>query len=165
MKRMMIATGALALALLLVTWSAPAAAQDAKMLDKVMAALPEKAPVKPKAPHKILIFSRTAGFRHSSIPVGAKAIAMMGDKTGAYTAFHTEDESFFEPEKLAKFDAVFMLNTTGNCFFPKEGTKEERSKREEMLKKACRTSSPRARDWSASTPRRTPTAAGRNTTR
>ena len=32
---------------------------------------------------------------------------MVGDKTGAYTAFHTEDESYFEPEKLKTFDAVF----------------------------------------------------------
>jgi type 1 glutamine amidotransferase len=136
MKRTMIAAGALALGLVLTAWTDPAVAQDPKMLDKVMAALPEKAPATPKAKRKILIFSRTAGFRHSSIPVGAKAIAMLGDKTGAYTAFHTEDESFFEPEKLKTFDAVFMMNTTGNCFFPKEGTKEEKAKREEMLKKS-----------------------------
>src|SRR5205807_8026638 len=84
-------------------------------LDKITKALPEKAPAQPKQPRKILIFSRTAGYRHDSIPVGVKAITMMGDKTGAYTALATEDEAFFEPDKLKVFDAVFMLNTTGNC--------------------------------------------------
>jgi type 1 glutamine amidotransferase len=109
----------------------PARAQE-KFLDKIEKALPDKAPAKPKQPRKLLIFSRTAGYRHSSIPVGTKAIIMMGDKTGAYTALHTEDESFFEPDKLKVFDAVLMLNTTGDCFRSKTGPKE----REELLKKS-----------------------------
>ena len=81
--------------------------------------LPDKAPAAPKQARKILIFSKTAGFRHGSIPIGARAIAMMGEKTGAYTTLHTEDESIFAPEKLNVFDAVFMLNTTGDCLKPK----------------------------------------------
>jgi len=101
-----------------------------------MQALPDKAPASPKEKRKILIFSKTAGFRHSSIAIGAKAITMMGDKTGAYTALHTEDESFFEPEKLKAFDAVFMLNTTGDCLRPKLDNKEEAGKREVLLKKS-----------------------------
>jgi type 1 glutamine amidotransferase len=101
----------------------PVFGQD-KFLGKIMEALPDKAPVQPKQPRKILIYSRTAGFRHSSIPVGIKAITMMGDKTGAYTAHATEDEAYFEPEKLKHFDAVFMLNTTGDCLRPKSDMKE-----------------------------------------
>jgi type 1 glutamine amidotransferase len=88
-----------------------------KFLDKITQALPDKAPAQAKQPRKILIYSKTAGFRHSSIPVGVKAITMMGDKTGAYLAYATEDPSVFAPEKLKVFDAVFMLNTTGNCLF------------------------------------------------
>lgn len=114
---------------------APVSGQD-KFLDKITSALPDKAPVDAKQPRKILIYSKTAGFRHSSIPVGVKAITMMGDKTGAYTAVATEDESFFEPEKLKVFDAVFMLNTTGDCLRPKSGDKEAAKGREEMLKKS-----------------------------
>jgi type 1 glutamine amidotransferase len=105
-----------------------------KQVEQVTAALPDKAPAKPKQPRKLLIFSKTAGFRHDSIPIGVKALTLMGDKTGAYTAFATEDESFFEPEKLKTFDAVFMLNTTGNCLRPKSG--DDADKREEMLKKS-----------------------------
>jgi type 1 glutamine amidotransferase len=109
---------------------------DPKMVEKVEKALPDRAPAKPKAARNILVFSRTAGFRHSSIPIGVRTITLMGDKTGAYTVFATEDESFFEPEKLKKFDAVFMLNTTGECFRPKTGTKAEQDKREEELKQS-----------------------------
>ncbi len=127
----------LLLVLSLVAWcggSAFAQTPNPKDVEKVEKALPTEAPAKPKAKRNILIFSKTTGFRHSSIALGTRAITLLGDKTGAYTAFATEDESYFEPEKLAKFDAVFMLNTTGDCFKPKAGTKEEQTKREGELK-------------------------------
>jgi type 1 glutamine amidotransferase len=114
LHRVLRITAVLGVTAVLVMASRPVSGQD-KTLDKVQQALPDKAPAQPKAPRKILIFSKTAGFRHGSIAIGAKAIAMMGDKTGAYTALHTEDENIFEPEKLKVFDAIFMLNTTGDC--------------------------------------------------
>lgn len=120
----------------IVASTSPVSGQPEQMVEKVKAALPEKAPAQAKEKRKLLIFSKTAGFRHGSIAIGAKAIAMMGDKTGAYTAFHTEDESYFEPEKLKAFDAVFMLNTTGDCFKVKGGDAKEAKEREEMLKKS-----------------------------
>lgn len=118
-----------------------------KILDKITEALPSKAPAEPKAKRKVLIFSRTTGFRHSSIPVGVKAITMMGDKTGAYLAYATEDESIFAPEKLNTFDAVLMLNTTGpndnkyEPLLPKFDKQDPDSEakarqREEVLKKS-----------------------------
>lgn len=103
---------------------------------KIEKALPSEAPAKPKKARNVLVYSKTAGFRHSSIPVGVRAITLLGDKTGAFTVTATEDESALEPAKLAKFDAVFMLNTTENCFRPKTGSKEEQDKREEELKKS-----------------------------
>jgi type 1 glutamine amidotransferase len=111
-------------------------ADPAQYLDRIKAALPDAVPAKPKQERKLLVYSRTAGFRHSSIPVGVRAITLMGDKTRAYEVYATEDESFFEPEKLNKFDAVLMLNTTGACLRPKGGTKEEQDQREEALKKS-----------------------------
>src|SRR5687767_12506477 len=114
------------------------AKKDKSPIEKVMEALPESAPAKPKQPRKILVYSKTNGFRHGSIAIGAKAIAMMGDKTGAYTALHTEDESMFAADKLKAFDAIFMLNTSGNCFFNKSLPKEEAIKREEEYKQSFR---------------------------
>lgn len=119
---------------------APVAAQD-KFIKQIEAALPEKAPAEPKAKRKVLVYSKTAGFRHSSIPVGVRAFTLMGDKTGAYIVEATEDPSYFAPEKLKSFDAVVMLNTTGDCLRPNadkgdaEGQKKAREL-EEVYKKS-----------------------------
>jgi type 1 glutamine amidotransferase len=95
------------------------------VLKKIDAALPAKAPAQPKKPHKVLIFTKTNGFRHGSIPVGVAALTRMGEKTGAYTAVHSEDDALFEPESLKQFDAVIMLNTTGDLFLPKQMPKDK----------------------------------------
>jgi len=47
-------------------------------IKKVEAALPEKAPAKPKRPRKILVVTRCEGFVHGSIPIGVRAIELMG---------------------------------------------------------------------------------------
>ena len=101
-------------------------------MQNIEKALPEKGPAQPKAKRNILIYSRTAGFRHGSIGIGIKAFTMMGEKT-AYLAVATEDPSFFAPEKLSKFDAVLMLNTTGDCLRPKT---ENGARRRRFTKRA-----------------------------
>lgn len=103
-----------------------------KELEKVKDALPVKAPVKPKKAHKVLIFSKTNGFRHDSIPIGTAALTLMGEKTGAYSAVHSEDEAMFEPDTLKQFDAVIMLNTTGDVLRPRDLPKDP-AKREAVL--------------------------------
>lgn len=90
-----------------------------QVIDKIAEALPDKAPATPKSPRKVLLFSKTNGFRHGSIPVGVKALTMLGEKTGAFTAVHSEDESMFAPNKLKEFDMVIMVNTTGEIFRPR----------------------------------------------
>ncbi|MFP6614643.1 MAG: ThuA domain-containing protein [Pirellulales bacterium] len=110
-----------------------------EIIQQITKALPEQAPAKPKKDRKVLLFSKTNGFRHGSIPVGVKALTMLGEKTGAYTAVHSEDESVFEADSLAKFDAVIMVNTTGEILRPRklpgdaEG-KKAALEREERLK-------------------------------
>ena len=63
-------------------------------------------------PH-ILVFSRTRGFRHSSIGAGIEAIRKLG-QANHFEVTATEDPSKFSAQELAKFDAVVFLNTTGN---------------------------------------------------
>ena len=110
------------------------------IIEKINAALPKSAPAKAKKARKVLIFSKTNGFRHGSIAVGATSLAMLGEKTGAYAAVHSEDDSMFEADKLKEFDAVIMLNTTGELFRPRRLPKDAEGKkaaleREERLKK------------------------------
>ena len=66
-------------------------------IQKMAEAMPEKATVKPAKPRKLLIFCLSQGFRHSAIPYGAKAIEMMGEKTGAYTSLISDDMAMFTP--------------------------------------------------------------------
>jgi type 1 glutamine amidotransferase len=104
------------------------------VVEKIKAALPEAAPAKPKKARKVLIFSKTVGYRHGSIATGVTSVTMLGEKTGAFTATHSEDESVFEKESLSKFDAVIMLNTTGEIFKKKDDDSPEAKAREERLK-------------------------------
>ena len=67
----------------------------ADQIEKVKAALPAAPTVKPKKARKLLIFSLCKGFVHGSIPIGAKAIELMGAKTGAYTSVSTLDPEVF----------------------------------------------------------------------
>lgn len=84
-------------------------------VEKMLAALPEKAPAKPQKPRKILVLSRAAGFVHSSIPLAAKFVDAAGAKTGAWTATITYDAADINTENLKQYDAIFLNSTTG-CF-------------------------------------------------
>ncbi len=126
----------LTLAALLMASADAAFGQD-KSLEKIQKALPEKGPAEPKAKRKVLIYSKTDGFRHGSIAIGTRAFILMGDKTGAYVAEATEDESYFAPEKLNKFDAVVMLNTTGDCLKPKLSMPEPKEPKDKDDKEAA----------------------------
>ncbi|MFN0128877.1 MAG: ThuA domain-containing protein [Verrucomicrobiales bacterium] len=85
-------------------------------LEKIKAALPEATPVPVKSKHEVLVFTKTVGFRHGSIPEGLECMMQLGAKTGLFNVTHSEDAAVFAPESLEKFDAVIMLNTTGELF-------------------------------------------------
>ena len=122
--------GAVTLLLLLNADASLAQLFDVKpdVVEKIEKAVPKDSLAKPKKPRKVLVFSKTSGFRHGSIPVGAKSIVMLGQQTGAFEAVHSEDDSMFEPESLKQFDAVIMLNTTGKLFLPKPMPKDPAKK-------------------------------------
>ncbi|MGW6739976.1 ThuA domain-containing protein [Streptomyces sp. NPDC055025] len=72
------------------------------------------APVSAAAPlSKVLVFSRTAGFRHSSIPAGIAAVQRLGTANG-FTVTATEDAGAFTAANLAQYQAVVWLSTTGD---------------------------------------------------
>jgi type 1 glutamine amidotransferase len=60
----------------------------------------------------VLVFSKTSGFRHSSIPQGIAAIKTLGAAYG-FDVDATEDSARFTDVILANFRAVLFLNTTG----------------------------------------------------
>jgi type 1 glutamine amidotransferase len=64
-------------------------------------------------PYDVLVFSRTAGFRHDSIAAGTQAIRELG-AAGNFTVTATEDPAVFTTAGLANYEAVVFLNTTGD---------------------------------------------------
>ena len=65
-------------------------------------------------PHpRVLIFSKTAAFRHDSIPIAIAALKDLGTKAG-FQVTATEDATLFNDDELQKFDTVVMLSTTGD---------------------------------------------------
>jgi hypothetical protein len=110
---------------------------------KMQAAAPEKPRVPPAKAHKLLVFSRSWGYKHTARPYGAKAIEIVGQKTGAFEAVLAEEQDvLFEPQNLKDFDAIVLNNTNEEIFLPENFDKlpaDEQAKaaqRDEMLKKS-----------------------------
>lgn len=61
----------------------------------------------------VLVFSKTAGYRHASIPDGVRMIRELGREHG-FAVAHSEDAGVFDDEALAGYGAVVFLSTTGD---------------------------------------------------
>jgi type 1 glutamine amidotransferase len=73
----------------------------------------------------ILVFSKTTGFRHDSIPQGIAAITTLG-AAHRFAVDSTEDAARFGDERLARYKVVVFLNTTGNVLDAGEKASFER---------------------------------------
>lgn len=62
---------------------------------------------------RILVFSKTADFRHSAIPNGIAAFKKLGEENG-FDVDATEDANYFNEDSLKKYSAVVFLSTTGD---------------------------------------------------
>ncbi|MEV4351198.1 ThuA domain-containing protein [Actinoplanes sp. NPDC049596] len=65
------------------------------------------------APYDVLVFSKTAGFRHDAIGVGIQTIRDLGAANN-FTVTATEDANAFTAANLAQYETVVFLNTTGD---------------------------------------------------
>lgn len=64
---------------------------------------------------RLLIFSRTTGFRHDSIPAGVAAVEKLAAAHG-YGTDATEDSAAFTPGNLGGYAALVFLSTSGALF-------------------------------------------------
>ncbi|MDX2033401.1 MAG: ThuA domain-containing protein [Blastocatellia bacterium] len=62
---------------------------------------------------RVLVYSRTAGFRHDSISDGINAIRQLGQQSG-FIVDATENPASFNDANLAQYKAVVFLSTTGD---------------------------------------------------
>jgi cytochrome c len=76
-------------------------------------------------PARVLVFSKTAAFRHASIEVGKVAFQKMAKEKG-FAVDLSEDASVFSTENLKKYRAVVFLSTTGDVLNPTQQAEFER---------------------------------------
>ena len=93
----------------------------AGVLGTVAPALAEQTTAAGARDPRLLVFSRTAGFRHSSIEVGVETVKQLGEENG-FEVVATEERGAFTRRNLDTFSAVLFLNTTGNVLLPRGRT-------------------------------------------
>ncbi len=62
---------------------------------------------------KVLVFSKTAGYEHASIPDGIAAIQKLGEENG-FEVDTTKNSNMFTEDSLEQYSTVIFLSTTGN---------------------------------------------------
>lgn len=65
------------------------------------------------APQRVLIFSKTTGWRHDSIPTAVAALQKLVAEQGM-ASDHSEDAGDFTAANLARYRVVVFANTTGD---------------------------------------------------
>lgn len=63
------------------------------------------------APSRILVFSKTSGYYHESIPEGIAAIQKLGNENDVQVDT-TKNAAYFHPDSLQNYKAVVFLSTT-----------------------------------------------------
>ena len=100
----------LALPVLIAGWVAPVVSSQTSLTAK---------------PFVVLVFTKTQGFRHPSIPAGIAAIKSLGVKHH-FDVHTSEDAALFTHANLARYRVVIFLNTTGDILTPDQQSAFER---------------------------------------
>ncbi len=85
---------------------------------RVECAVPQKAWAKPNKPRRLLVVTkhvRDGQERpgHASIAHGKLALELIGQQTGAFEAFFSDELELWRPARIRQFDAVCFLNAVG----------------------------------------------------
>jgi type 1 glutamine amidotransferase len=59
---------------------------------------------------RLLVYTRTTGYRHDSIPAGVAALRCLD----GYTVDATEDPAVFRPAQVSRYAAIVFLSTSGD---------------------------------------------------
>ena len=92
--------------------------------ERIKAAAPDKASVKPKKPRRVLIWITPPHLMEKDphkgycIPYGTAAFEMLGRKSGAFEPVVSGDLAMYLPESIRQFDAIVMNNSSGLWITP-----------------------------------------------
>jgi uncharacterized protein len=70
-------------------------------------------------PKSILVFTKTAGFRHGSIPAGVAMMEQITEKLN-WSMTHSEDAALFNPDTLKNYGIIVFLCTSGTILNEEE---------------------------------------------
>ncbi len=73
------------------------------------------------SPKKVLVFTKTTGFRHANIEKGVTVLKNIFSKEGIAVS-HTEDANVFLADSLQSFQAVIFFSTTGTILNAEQKT-------------------------------------------
>jgi cytochrome c len=90
-----------------------------------LATLAVGAASQPQTGPRVLVFTKTAGFRHASIPAAARAIRELGGQSRLAVDV-TGDAAAFTDANLRRYEAVVFLMTTGDVLGPRQQAAFER---------------------------------------
>lgn len=82
-------------------------------------------PARKKGEDKVLVFTRTEGYRHRSISEGVSLLRKLGRKNG-FDVDRTEEASAFTSDNLSRYRLVVFLSTTGDVLDPAQQEAFER---------------------------------------
>jgi type 1 glutamine amidotransferase len=68
------------------------------------------------SPFEVLVFSKTSGYRHDSIPAGIRSIQSLTDTTKQFNVTASEDASLFTATSLSKYAVIVLLQCIGDIF-------------------------------------------------
>ena len=85
---------------------------------RITAAIPRQALVKPKKARKILVMglALNGAFYHGSTRLGNLSLSSMSEFTGAFTPVFSNDLDNLKYPKIKQYDAVFLNNLIGDVF-------------------------------------------------
>lgn len=94
-------------------------APSGEEIERIEAAAPDSAQVKPAKPRKVLVWGHT--WTHVPNPYAEKALEIIGRKTGAFEAVISDDPRLLLGDRLPRFDALVMNNIHERApFLPEE---------------------------------------------
>ena len=102
-------------------------------ISAMMAALPDKAPATPQGVRHVLVLCNAPGWVHTSIPLAAKMVEYLGDKTGAWMTTITYDPATITAENLKQYDALFLDSTTSEFLDDPNNKAASQARRQALL--------------------------------
>ena len=102
-------------------------------ISAMLAALPDKPIATPLSLRHVLVLCKAAGWVHTSIPLAAKMVEYLGDKTGAWMTTITYDSAAINADNLKNYDAIFLDSTTGEFLDDPKDPAATQARRQALL--------------------------------